>query len=104
MWQSNEDKSKDKKIQELQSKLEQIEKKLNQLVTVVKEPAKEDRYIGLTGACRFLDCGKTTIYEIMNSGELAYTQIGRQRRILLSDLKLYAKKRYKSAKPSILKP
>jgi excisionase family DNA binding protein len=104
MWQSNEDKSKDRKIQELQDRLDQVEKTLNQLVTVVREPAKEDRYMDLMGACRFLECGKTLIYELMNAGELAYTQVGRQRRILLSDLHKYAKKNYNQAKPSILKP
>ncbi len=104
MWQLNEDNSKDKKIQELESRLEQVEKKLNHLVTVAREPGKEDRYMDLAGACRFLECGKTLIYELMNAGELAYTQVGRQRRILLSDLHKYAKKNYNQAKPSILKP
>lgn len=104
MWQLNDDKSKDKKIQELESRLEKVEKKLTHLVTVVREPGKEDRYMDLIGACRFLECGKTLIYQLMNSGELAYTQVGRQRRILLSDLRKYANKNYNQAKPSILKP
>ncbi|MBU6157624.1 MAG: excisionase family DNA-binding protein [Bacteroidetes bacterium] len=104
MWQLNEDKSKDKKIQELETRLEQVEKKLNHLVTVVREPGKNERYIDLLGACRFLDCGKTLIYDLMKSGELAFTQVGRHRRILLSDLRNYASKNYKKAKPSILKP
>ena len=104
MWQSNEDKYKDRKIQELQDRLDQVEKTLNRLVTVVREPAKEDRYMDLMGACRFWECGKALIYELMNAGELAYTQVGRQRRILLSDLHKYAKKNYNQTKPSILKP
>ena len=49
MWQLNDDKSKDKKIQELESRLEQVEKKLTHLVTVVREPGKEDRYMDLIG-------------------------------------------------------
>lgn len=104
MWQLNEDKSKDKKIQELESRLDLLEKKLNHLVTTVREPAKNDRYMDLIGACRFLECGKTLIYDLMKSGDLAFTHVGRQRRILLSDLRNYASKNYKKAKPSILKP
>ncbi len=102
MCQPNEIKSDDKKILELQEKLNQLEKRLNQLIAKVTTEIKdEDRYLDVASACRILECGKTLIYELMNSGELAYTQVGRQRRILLSDIRKYGKKNYNPTKPSI---
>jgi excisionase family DNA binding protein len=103
MWQSVDNKPEDKKILELQEKLNQLEKRLNQLlVKVTNEVKDEDRYLDVASACRVLECGRTLIYELMNTGELAYTQVGRQRRILLSDIRKYGKKNYNPTKPSIL--
>jgi excisionase family DNA binding protein len=71
-------------------------------VKVTNEVKDEDRYLDVASACRVLECGRTLIYELMNAGELAYTQVGRQRRILLSDIRKYGKKNYNPTKPSIL--
>jgi excisionase family DNA binding protein len=103
MWQPTDNKSDDKKFLELQEKLQQLEKRLNQLMAkVTNEVRDDDRYLDVATACRVLECGRTLIYELMNKGEIAYTQVGRQRRILLSDLRKYGKKNYCSTKPSIL--
>jgi hypothetical protein len=42
--------------------------------------------------------GRTTLYDIMGKGLLAYTYIGRQRRVLLSDIKNYINSTYVAAK------
>lgn len=106
MWQPSDKKSDDKlderKILELNEKLYQIERRVNQLMAQVASQSDDDRYLDVASACRVLECGKTLIYELMYSGQLAYTQIGRQRRILLSDLREYGKKNYKPTKPTIL--
>jgi excisionase family DNA binding protein len=102
MWTANDKKPDELKIQELQERLERVERKLNELTEVTKEPNGEERYLDVGNACRYLNCGRTLIYELMKSGHLAYTQVGRQRRILLSDLVKYGQSNYKSALPSIL--
>jgi excisionase family DNA binding protein len=103
MWQTADNKSDERRILELQEKVYQLEKKLNQLmVRMNNELNDEDRYLDINAACRVLECGKTLIYELMGTGQLAYTQVGRQRRILLTDIRKYALKNYCSAKPSIL--
>jgi excisionase family DNA binding protein len=103
MWQPTDNKSDDKKFLELQEKLQQLEKRLNQLMAkVTNEVRDDDRYLDVATACRVLECGRTLIYELMNKGEIAYTQVGRQRRILLSDIRKYGKKNYCPTKPSIL--
>jgi excisionase family DNA binding protein len=103
MWQTVDNKSDDKKILELQEKLQQLEKSLNQLTAqLTTELKQDDKYLDVANACRVLGCGKTLIYELMYSGQLAYTQVGRQRRLLLSDIRKYGMKNYCPTKPSIL--
>ena len=41
----------------------------------------EDGLVKVSEAAAFLRLSKSTIYELMNNGTLAYTKIGRSRRI-----------------------
>ena len=72
MWKANDKKPDELKIQELQERLERVERKLNQLTEVTKEPNGEERYLDVGNACRYLNCGRTLIYELMKSGHLAF--------------------------------
>lgn len=89
-------------LQELQAKINQLESKLNELYSKQNNPQKADQYLDIASACQYLGMGRTTLYDIMNKGLLAYTYIGRQRRVLLSDIKKYINSKYVATKPTLL--
>lgn len=85
-------------IEELCTRLQDVEQQLQQLQNnkqVIKQP---DQYLDITSTCQYLGMGRTTLYDIMGKGLLAYTYIGRQRRVLLSDIKNYINSTYVAAK------
>ena len=85
-------------IEELCTRLQDVEQQLQQLQNnkqVIKQP---DQYLDITSTCQYLGMGRTTLYDIMGKGLLAYTYIGRQRRVLLSDIKNYINSNYVAAK------
>lgn len=89
-------------FEELCTRLQDVEQQLQQLQNnkqVIKQP---DQYLDITSTCQYLGMGRTTLYDIMNKGLLAYTYIGRQRRVLLSDIKKYINSTYVASKKSIL--
>jgi excisionase family DNA binding protein len=89
-------------LEELLAKINQLENKLNELYSKQNNPNKADQYLDIASTCQYLGMGRTTLYDIMNKGLLAYTYIGRQRRVLLSDIKKYINSTYVASKQSIL--
>jgi excisionase family DNA binding protein len=104
MWEEKEHKGDKPKqsFQELQERICSLEKKLQQLSSTAHTSVNEERYMDVGTACRFLGTGRTSLYELMKSGKLAYTYIGKQRRVLISDVKKYVQRNYVPTKGSIL--
>lgn len=46
-----------------------------------------DGLVGVTKAMAFLDCGKTTLYRMMDTGQIPYTMFGGKRKIAWSTLR-----------------
>lgn len=89
-------------IHELVSKINSLEHKLNELYQMQSNPKKVDQYLDIASTCQYLGMGRTTLYDLMNKGLLAYCYVGRQRRVLLSDIKKYVNSNYVATKPRIL--
>ncbi len=104
MWDQKQKKAQDGQFnyEELHKRVCSLEKKLYQLGNAAQLQVKEERYMDVASACEFLGTGRTSLYELMKSGKLAYTYIGKQRRILISDLKKYVLHNYVPTRASIL--
>lgn len=85
-------------IEELCTRLHEVEQQLEQLQNNKQALKQPDQYLDIASTCQYLGMGRTTLYDIMNKGLLAYTYIGRQRRVLLSDIKKYINSTYVAAK------
>ena len=71
------------KVSELEREIEKL-KQLNQVVP------ERDRYMDLKNACVLLGVSKTGMYRLIDRGEIGYTKIGRQKKILVSELTKYS--------------
>jgi len=89
-------------IGELWARLEALEKRLAELAkqSVAAPPAA--KYMDVSNAARMLGIGRSSLYNLMREGRLSYVVVGRQRRLLVSDLEKYAEGHYVPARPSIL--
>lgn len=83
------------KVSQLENEVAKL-KEMNNLI-----PEKE-RYMDIKNACALLGISRANLYRIMERGELGYTLIGRQRRLLIVDLEEYFGKQRKEALDSIL--
>lgn len=54
------------------------------------EPAAGRGFVGVPYVCAYLDLARSTVYVLMNSGQLRSTRIGRRRLIHIDDLNAYA--------------
>ncbi len=65
-------------------KREDLETLLTEILkdSISKEP---DRFISEAEALRLLNCGKTTLYQLRVSGEIAYVQNESRRKMILYD-------------------
>ncbi len=88
--------------EEICNRLSAIEQQLQQISNTKPTPQQSEQYLDIAAACHYMGMGRTNLYKIMNKGLIAYTYIGRQRRVLLSDVKKYIQSTYVAAKPSIL--
>ena len=68
----------------------------------VKEPKKEMKYLDIASAANFLGLSRAQLYIMMRDGKLPYTHVGRQRRLIMSDIVSYVKKGYQPARKSII--
>ncbi|MFM1755026.1 MAG: Helix-turn-helix domain [Bacteroidota bacterium] len=102
MWE-NKTKIKDSsRIQTLEERLAKVERILSQLSEEVKEPKKEMKYLDIASAANFLGLSRAQLYIMMRDGKLPYTHVGRQRRLIMSDIVNYVKKGYQPARKSII--
>lgn len=89
-------------LEDLYARLHAVEQQLQQISNTKANPQQSEQYLDIAAACKYMGMGRTNFYKIMNKGLIAYTYIGRQRRVLLSDVKKYIQSTYVAAKPSIL--
>lgn len=89
-------------LEELSARLQAVEQQLRQISHNKPQAQPSEQYLDITAACNYMGMGRTNLYKIMNKGLIAYTYIGRQRRVLLSDVKKYIQSSYVAPKPSIL--
>ncbi len=79
-----------------------LEHEITKLIELSQVVPEKDRYMDMKNACALLGISRASIYRIMQRGEMGYTNIGRQRRVLISDLMKYSDKKRKSPLGSIL--
>lgn len=83
------------KVFQLEKEVEML-KEMNSLIPEI------ERYMDIKNASAFLGISRANLYRIMERGELGYTIIGRQRRLLIVDLEEYFERKRKQALDSIL--
>ncbi len=83
-------------------KVSQLEKEVAKLKEMNNLIPEKERYMDIKNACSLLGISRANLYRIMERGELGYTIIGRQRRLLIVDLEKYFEKKRKEALDSIL--
>lgn len=86
---------------QLHKRIAQLESQVQKLFELTQEPQKE-KYMDVASACTFLGISRVGIYRLMRKGELGFTHIGQQRRILISELTKYINKNKVNALPTIL--
>jgi len=89
-------------IDRLQQRIFELEESVCKLLDTNNLITENDKYMDIANSCQFLGIGRNTIYALMREGKLGYTILGRQRRILISDLKKYANSNYIRPQKSIL--
>ena len=83
-------------------KVSQLEKEVAKLKEMNNLIPDKERYMDIKNVCALLGISRANLYRIMERGELGYTIIGRQRRLLIVDLEKYFEKKRKEALDSIL--
>lgn len=100
MWQENI--KPDQHYEQLQKRVSQLETQIEKLIESTQQPLQKEKYMDVASACRFLGISRVGIYRLMRNGELGFTHIGRQRRVLISELNRYTNKNKVNALPTIL--
>lgn len=83
-------------------KVSQLEKEVEKLKEMNSPIPEIERYMDIKNASAFLGISRANLYRIMERGEIGYTIIGRQRRLLIVDLEEYFERKRKQALDSIL--
>ena len=102
MWQIESNEKTKPSIKSLEDRITKLEAKINKLTEIQKEPPKEMKYLDVASAAKILGLSRAQMYILMRDGKLPYTHVGRQRRLILSDLVNYVKKGYQPARKSII--
>ena len=102
MWEKKTETNESTIIKKLEERLSKVERLLNQLSEEVNEPKKEMKYLDVATAGKMLGLCRAQMYILMRDGKLPYTHVGRQRRLILSDLVNFVKKGYKPTRNSII--
>ncbi len=92
--------------------IKEILNRLNKLENAVRLHQKEEfdndgsikfnTHMDIVQAAMYLGICRSSLYTLMRTGQLAYVYIGKQRRILVSDMKKYTRKNYVPARTSIV--
>jgi excisionase family DNA binding protein len=102
MWENKTNSTETPGIKLQEERLAKVERILSQLAEEVKEPKKEMKYLDVATAGKMLGLCRAQMYILMRDGKLPYTHVGRQRRLILSDLVNFVEKGYKPARKSII--
>lgn len=102
MWEKKTETNESTIIKKLEERLAKVERILSQLSEEVNEPKKEMKYLDVATAGKMLGLCRAQMYILMRDGKLPYTHVGRQRRLILSDLVNFVKKGYKPTRNSII--
>jgi excisionase family DNA binding protein len=102
MWEKKTETNESTIIKKLEERLSKVERLLSQLSEEVNEPKKEMKYLDVATAGKMLGLCRAQMYILMRDGKLPYTHVGRQRRLILSDLVNFVEKGYKPARKSII--
>lgn len=102
MWEKKTETNESTIIKKLEERLSKVERILSQLSKEVNEPKKEMKYLDVATAGKMLGLCRAQMYILMRDGKLPYTHVGRQRRLILSDLVNFVKKGYKPTRNSII--
>lgn len=102
MWEKKTETNESTIIKKLEERLSKVERLLSQLSEEVNEPKKEMKYLDVATAGKMLGLCRAQMYILMRDGKLPYTHVGRQRRLILSDLVNFVKKGYKPTRNSII--
>jgi excisionase family DNA binding protein len=102
MWEKKTETNESTIIKKLEERLSKVERILSQLSEEVNEPKKEMKYLDVATAGKMLGLCRAQMYILMRDGKLPYTHVGRQRRLILSDLVNFVKKGYKPTRNSII--
>ena len=89
-------------FEHLHKRIMQLESRVEKLIESTRATQQKEMYLDITSACRFLGISRVGMYRLMRKGEIGFTHIGQQRRILISELNKYAQKKQVNALPSIL--
>ena len=100
MWQENTKPG--QTYEQLHKRVMQLESQVEKLIEVSQQPQQKDRYLDVASTCIFLGISRVGLYRLMKKGDLGFTHIGQQRRILISELTKYTNKNKVNALPSIL--
>jgi len=88
--------------EQLHKRIMQLESRVEKLIESTLEPQQKEMYLDVISASKFLGISRVGIYRLMKKGELGFTHIGQQRRVLVSELNKYTQKKKVNALPSIL--
>jgi excisionase family DNA binding protein len=89
-------------FENLIERINQLETDITRLKAKILTESQADKYLDLNCASTFLGMSQRSFYRILERGEIGFTRIGKNRKVLISDLKAYLDKRAIAAQESIL--
>ena len=88
--------------EKLIERINQLENEVARLKETMHVVSQEDKYLDLNCASNYLGLSQRSFYRVLERGELGFARIGKNRKVLLSDLDAYIEKRKIAAQESIL--
>lgn len=75
-------------------RLVRLERKVRDLTKDKSTTEKEIKFLDISRACAYLGISRTSLYTLMRTGALPYTMVGKQRRLIMTDLTRYLESNY----------
>jgi hypothetical protein len=89
-------------FENLIERINQLETDITRLKAKILTESQGDKYLDLNCASNYLGLSQRSFYRVLERGELGFARIGKNRKVLLSDLDAYIEKRKIAAQESIL--
>lgn len=89
-------------FENLIERINQLETDITRLNAKILTESQGDKYLDLNCASNYLGLSQRSFYRVLERGELGFARIGKNRKVLLSDLDAYIEKRKIAAQESIL--